>query len=191
MSDVTRILSKIHAGDHAAADHLFPIVYAELRKLASGLLANERAGQTLQPTALVHEAYVRLVDVQQAQHWNSVGHFYRAAAEAMRRILIEGARKKARLKRGGGWSRRALELNEPHVIDPDVDLLAMNEALDRLAEKHAEKAELVKLRYFAGLTLSQAAEALDVSTATADRYWKYARAWLARELSHVEDTTRR
>ena len=182
MSEVTRILSRIESGDPMAADHLLPIVYSQLRKLAAGLLASEKAGQTLQPTALVHEAYVRLVDVERAQDWNSTGHFYRAAAESMRRILIEQARKKGRLKRGGHLSRRALELNEPHVIGPDFDWLAVDEALERFAQQHPEKAELVKLRYFAGLTLVQAAKALGVSSATADRYWKYARAWLAREL---------
>ena len=182
MSEVTRILSQIESGDHMAAAHLLPIVYSQLRKLAAGLLADEKAGQTLQPTALVHEAYVRLVDVERTQDWNSTGHFYRAAAESMRRILIEQARKKARLKRGGHLKRRDLELNEPHVISPDFDWLAVDEALGRFAQQHPEKAELVKLRYFAGLTMLQAAKALGVSSPTADRYWKYARAWLAREL---------
>lgn len=187
MSDVTQILSQIESGDPTAADHLLPIIYAELRTLAAALLSHERPGQTLTATALVHEAYVRLVDVQQAQHWNSTGHFYRAAAEAMRRILIERAREKGRLKRGGHLTRRVLEMNEPHVLDPDVDLLAVDEALKKLAEKHPEKAELVLLRYFAGLTISQAAETLTVSTATAERYWKYARAWLARELRRGDE----
>ena len=187
MDDVTKILAQIESGDPSAADHLLPVIYKELRRLAAALLANEKAGQTLQPTALVHEAYVRLVDVQRAQHWNSTGHFYRTAAEAMRRILIERARKKRRLKRGGHMTRQILELNEPHVIGPNADLLAIDEALQRLSESHPEKADLVKLRYFAGLTISQAAAALGVSTATADRYWKFARAWLARELRHDDD----
>jgi RNA polymerase sigma factor (TIGR02999 family) len=182
MSEVTRILSRIESGDSKASDQLLPIVYSQLRKLATGLMASEKAGQTLQPTALVHEAYVRLVDAKQTQDWNSTGHFYRAAAEAMRRILIEQARKKGRLKRGSQMTRRALELNEPYFIGPNVDLIAVDEVLGRFAELHPEKAELVKLRYFAGLTLLQAAKALGVSSATADRYWKFSRAWLAREL---------
>lgn len=182
MSEVTRILSRIESGDSKAADQLLPIVYSQLRKLATGLMASEKAGQTLQATALVHEAYVRLVDAKQTQDWNSTGHFYRAAAEAMRRILIEQARKKGRLKRGSQMTRRALELNEPYFVGPNVDLIAVDEVLGRFAELHPEKAELVKLRYFAGLTLLQAAKALGVSSSTADRYWKFSRAWLSREL---------
>ena len=185
MSEFTLILSQIESGDDMAAARLLPIVYSQLRELAAGLLvgllADEKAGQTLQPTALVQEAYVRLVDVERPQDWNSTGHFYRAAAESMRRILIEQARKKARLKRGGQLNRRDMELNEPHVVGPDFDWLSVDEALSRFAQEHPEKAELVKLRYFVGLTVAQAAKALNVSSPTADRYWKYARAWLARE----------
>jgi RNA polymerase sigma factor (TIGR02999 family) len=145
-------------------------------------LAEEKPGQTLQATALVHEAYLRLVDVDWAQDWNSRGHFFAAAAEAMRRLLIENARRKGRRKRGGDLRRRDLAVNEPFVAGPDTDVLAVDEALTRLAGEHPEKAELVKLRYFAGLTLTEAASALGISIATAGRHWRYARAWLAREL---------
>ena len=159
-----------------------PLVYDELRKLAAARLAHEKPGQTLQATALVHDAYLRLVDVEKAQCWNSRGHFFGAAAEAMRRILVENARHKKREKHGGGRHRCEIQIAEPFADGQDTDVLAINEALTKLAETHPEKAELVKLRFFAGLTLAQAASALGMSIASADRYWKYARAWLAREL---------
>jgi RNA polymerase sigma factor (TIGR02999 family) len=157
MSDVTRILSAIEQGDPRAADKLLPLVYDELRKLAAQKLAQEKSGQTLQATALVHEAYLRLVDVEQPQEWNNRGHFFAAAAEAMRRILIEKARRKRRLKRGGRLKRIDLENVELTPEGPSDDLIALDEALAKLAQKHAEKAELVKLRYFAGLTVNEAA----------------------------------
>jgi RNA polymerase sigma factor (TIGR02999 family) len=182
MSEVTRILSAIEQGDPHAAAQLLPLVYEELRKLAAQKLAQEKPGQTLQATALVHEAYVRLVDVAQAQNWNSRGHFFAAAAEAMRRLLVENARRKGRRKRGGDWQRLEVQLNEPAVPEVKADVVAVDEALSELAVAHPDKAELVKLRYFAGLTLAEAAAALGISTATADRRWRYARAWLARRL---------
>jgi RNA polymerase sigma factor (TIGR02999 family) len=182
MSDVTRILSQIESGDPSAAEQLIPLVYEELRKLAAARLAHEQPGQTLQATALVHDAYLRLVDVEQAQHWNSRGHFFAAAAEAMRRILIERARGKAREKRGGDWQRVNFEeLDAATSLSPD-QLVALDDALERLAKLDAHAGELVKLRYFAGLGLDQAAEALGISTATAYRHWAYARAWLQTEL---------
>jgi RNA polymerase sigma factor (TIGR02999 family) len=178
MSEVTRILSAIEHGDPHAAEQLLPLVYDELRKLAAAKLAQEKPGQTLEATALVHEAYLRLVDVKQAQQWNNRGHFFTAAAEAMRRILVDGARRKQSLKRGGQHRRiqleQALSLNE----QPANELLALDEALDRLAQEDPIKAELVKLRYFAGLSVEQTAEALGISRATADRYWGYAKVWL-------------
>jgi RNA polymerase sigma factor (TIGR02999 family) len=182
MSDVTQILSAIEQGDPSAAAQLLPLVYDELRRLAAQKLAQERPGQTLDATALVHEAYLRLVDADQAQQWNSRGHFFAAAAEAMRRILVEQARRKGRLKRGGDRLRLDVAAHEPAVAGPDLDVLAVDEALSELARQHPEKAELVKLRYFAGLTLAEAASALGFSPATGDRHWRYARAWLARRL---------
>jgi RNA polymerase sigma factor (TIGR02999 family) len=182
MSGVTRILSAIEQGDPHAAEQLLPLVYDELRKLAAQRLAQEKPGQTLQATALVHEAYLRLVDTEQAQQWNSRGHFFAAAAEAMRRILIENARSKAREKRGGDWQRVDFEeLDVATAVSPD-QLVALDEALVRLAALDPLAGELVKLRYFAGLALDQAAKALGVSTATAYRHWAYARAWLRDEL---------
>jgi RNA polymerase sigma factor (TIGR02999 family) len=189
MSDVTRILGEIAQGNPAAADQLLPLVYDELRKLAAARMAQEKPGQTLQATALVHEAYVRLVGGQgtadggQGTGWDSRGHFFGAAAEAMRRILVETARRKARLKRGGDLDRVELEDVEISLAGSSDDVLALDDALTRLAAKHPEKAELVKLRYFAGLTGDEAAAALGISPATADRYWTYARAWLVREIS--------
>jgi RNA polymerase sigma factor (TIGR02999 family) len=183
MSEVTRILSAIEQGDPHAAEQLLPLVYDELRTLAAARLAQERPGQTLSATALVHEAYLRLVDVDQAQHFNSRGHFFAACAEAMRRILVEQARRKGRLKRGGDCRRVELEGLALTVDGPADDLLALDEALTKLAEKHPEKAELVKLRYFAGLTVDEAAGALGLSPATADRHWAFARAWLYREVA--------
>jgi RNA polymerase sigma factor (TIGR02999 family) len=182
MSQVTRILSAIEQGDPHAAGQLLPLVYDELRKLAAAKLAQENPGQTLEATALVHEAYLRLVDVDMAQRWNSRGHFFAAAAEAMRRILIERARGKAREKRGGDWRRVDFEeLDVITSVSPD-QLVALDDALVRLAALDQLAGELVKLRYFAGLALDQAAAALGVSTATAYRHWAYARAWLSSEL---------
>ena len=182
MTDVTRVLSAIEQGDSQAAEQLLPLVYDELRKLATARLAQEKPGQTLQATALVHEAYVRLVDVAKAQHWNSRGHFFAAAAEAMRRILIEKARGRARAKRGGDWQRVDFEtLDVTTSVTPD-QLVALDDALARLQTLDHLAAELVKLRYFAGLPLDQAAAALGIATATAYRHWAYARAWLHSEL---------
>jgi RNA polymerase sigma factor (TIGR02999 family) len=186
MSEVTRILSAIEDGDPTAAQHLLPLLYDELRQLAAHKLAQEMPGQTLQATALVHEAYLRLVDVDKAQHWNSRGHFFAAAAEAMRRILIENARGKAREKRGGDWQRVNFEdLDVTTSVSPD-QLVTLDDALVRLAAIDHLAGELVKLRYFAGLPLDQAAKALSVSTATAYRHWAYARAWLSTELLQNE-----
>jgi RNA polymerase sigma factor (TIGR02999 family) len=184
MSEVTRILSAIEQGDPTAAEQLLPLVYDELRKLAAQRLAQEAPGQTLQATALVHEAYLRLVDVEQAQHWNSRGHFFAAAAEAMRRILIDSARRRRRPKHGG--DRRRVALDEAlSVSEPREDLLALDEALGRLAAEDPAKAELVKLRYFAGLSLAEAAGCLNISPATAKRRWTVARAWLFDALSEA------
>ncbi|MHC4403940.1 MAG: ECF-type sigma factor [Planctomycetota bacterium] len=178
MSDVTRILSAIEQGDSQAADQLLPLVYEELRRLAAHKLAQEKPGQTLQATGLVHEAYIRLVDVEKVQHWGSRGHFFAAAAEAMRRILVENARRKNRKKRAGQYKRQDLREADLASVVPSDELLALDEALDQLARESPEKAELVKLRYFAGLTSEQAADALGISRATAARHWTYARAWL-------------
>jgi RNA polymerase sigma factor (TIGR02999 family) len=186
MSDVTRILSQIELGDPQAAERLLPLVYDELRKLAAAKLSQEKPGQTLQATALVHDVYIRLVDVETAQHWNSRGHFFGAAAEAMRRILVENARSKAREKRGGDWKRVDFEeLGLATSVSPE-QLVALDDALERLAALDRLAGELVKLHYFAGLALEQAAAALGISTATAYRHWAYARAWLHTEL--VEET---
>jgi RNA polymerase sigma factor (TIGR02999 family) len=183
MSEVTRILSAIDQGDPHAAEQLLPLVYDELRKLAAQRLAHENPGQTLQATALVHEAYLRLVDVEKAQAWNSRGHFFAAAAEAMRRILVDTARSRKAEKRGGDSRRANVELEELAAAQQDEKLLALHEAVDRLEQQDPVKAGLVKLRYFAGLSIRQAAEALGISTATADRYWAFARAWLQREMT--------
>ena len=182
MNDVTRILSDVEEGDPHAAEQLLPLVYEELRKLAAQRLAQEKPGQTLEATALVHEAYLRLVDVEKAQHWNSRGHFFAAAAEAMRRILVDNARRKQRPKHGGGRQRIDLDEALPSA-DPQDDLLAIDDALNRLAAEEPVKAELVKLRYFAGLSLEEAAACLSISPATAKRYWAVARAWLFAALS--------
>jgi RNA polymerase sigma factor (TIGR02999 family) len=183
MNDVTGILSAIEQGDSQAAADLLPLVYEELRQLAAQRLAQEKPGQTLQATALVHEAYLRLVDVEKAQHWGGRGHFFAAAAEAMRRILIENVRRKKSKKHGGGEERVPLEQIEIALPPPDDDLLALDEALTRLAAERPDVAELVKLRFFAGLTMDEAADALGVSPATAYRQWNYARAWLFRAVS--------
>ncbi len=178
MSEVTRILSAIEQGDPHAAEQLLPLVYDELRKLAAQKLAHEKPGQTLQATALVHEAYLRLVEEEKAPHWNSRGHFFAAAAEAMRRILVDQARRKLSLRRGGNLKRQSIEDQEIEAPEPSVDLLAVHEALERFQAVDATAAQIVKLRYFAGLTIPQAAEALGISSSTADRSWAYARAWL-------------
>jgi RNA polymerase sigma factor (TIGR02999 family) len=186
MSEVTRILSAIEHGDSSAAEQLLPLVYEELRKLAAQKLAQEKPGQTLQATALVHEAYVRLVDVDRAQRWNSRGHFFAAAAEAMRRILVESARRKKALRRGGDRQRLDLDRAEPEAPQLSDDLLALDAALEKLAVKDHRQVELVQLRYFAGLTMEQTAESLGISLATANRWWNYARAWLHQEISGPE-----
>jgi RNA polymerase sigma factor (TIGR02999 family) len=178
MADVTQILSQIESGDPSAADQLLPLVYDELRKLAAVRLAKEEPGQTLQATALVHDAYLRLVDVKLTQRWNSRGHFFAAAAEAMRRILVDSARRK-KAARHGGQSER-VELDENQIAEPSsgMDLIALDEVLNALTIHDARKAELVKLRYFAGLTSREAAEVLGISESTADADWAYARSWL-------------
>ena len=178
MNEVTRILSVLDQGDSRAAEQLLPLVYSELRRLAAQRMAEEKPGQTLQATALVHEAYLRLVGGDGTQHWNSRGHFFAAAAEAMRRILIDSARRKRRVKHGGDRSRIDLDQDCSVAGAVSDDLLAVDEALAKLAAEEPVKAELVKLRYFAGLTLEQAADVLHLSPATAKRYWAYARAWL-------------
>jgi RNA polymerase sigma factor (TIGR02999 family) len=178
MADVTQILDAIEQGDPHAAEQLLPLVYDELRQLAAAKLAHEKPGQTLQATALVHEAYVRLVDAEKTQHWNSRGHFFAAAAEAMRRILVEAARRKKRDCHGGGRARLSLANLDIAAESPDEDVLALSEALDRLATANPRAAELVKLRYFAGLTGREAAEVLNISPRKADQIWAYARAWL-------------
>jgi RNA polymerase sigma factor (TIGR02999 family) len=178
MNEVTRILLDLARGEGHAAEQLLPLVYGELRRLAAQQLAQEKPGQTLQPTALVHEAYLRLVGKGDRPHWDGRGHFFAAAAEAMRRILVENARRKHRLKRGGGRQRLDLRLLEAVADAPAEDLLALDEALGLLAAEDAQKAELVQLRYFAGLSVEEAARCLGISRATAARYWSYARAWL-------------
>jgi len=185
MRDVTRILIAIEQGDAWVADELLPLVYQELRHLAAQKMSQEQPGQTLQATALVHEAYIRLVGVE-GQNWSSRGHFFAAAAEAMRRILVENARRKQRLRHGGGHQRVAFDDAQPAIEEPSDNLIALDEALGRLAEEDPVKAELVKLRYFAGLTIEQAAKMLEISRATADRYWSYARAWLFHEINKGE-----
>ena len=166
------------------AEQLLPLVYDELRKLAAARMAQEKPGQTLQATALVHEAYIRLVDVEKAQHWNSRGHFFAAAAEAMRRILVENARRKQAERRGGGRFRVALSDVDPAIVPPSDDLLAFNEALEKLEKLDTRKAEVVKLRLFTGLTVPQVAELIGLSASTVDNYWAYARAWLLRRGGH-------
>ena len=182
MSDVTRILNAIEQGDARAADQLLPLVYEELRRLAAQKMAHERPGQTLQATAIVHEAYIRLVG-SDARNWSGRTRFFAAAAEAMRRILIENARRKQRLKHGGARQRADLENISIVIKGPSDDILALDEALAKLALEDPVKADLVKLRYFAGLTIEQAAGILNISRATADRYWSYCRAWLFDEIN--------
>jgi RNA polymerase sigma factor (TIGR02999 family) len=188
MNEVTRILSSIEQGDSQAASRLLPLVYDELRKLAAHKLAHETPGQTLQPTALVHEAYLRLVAQEHGQRWDSRGHFFAAAAEAMRRILVENARRKQAVKHGSG--RRRVPLAEFHrVTESPEDLLDLDDALTRLAAKEPAKAQLVQLRFFAGLSTPEAAATLGISVATAERWWAYARVWLFSELSGGEETS--
>jgi RNA polymerase sigma factor (TIGR02999 family) len=182
MSEVTLLLAAIEQGDPHAANQLLPLVYEELRRLAGQRLAQEKPGQTLQPTALVHEAYLRLVGADPEARWDSRGHFFAAAAEAMRRILVENARRKRTLKRGGDRARQDIDEAQLIAPEPQEDLLALDEALTKLAARDPVKAELVQLRYFGGLTIEEAARALGISTTTAERYWTYARAWLHREI---------
>jgi RNA polymerase sigma factor (TIGR02999 family) len=186
MNEVTQILSAIEEGDTRAAEQLLPLVYDALRQLAAAKLAHEAPGQTLEATALVHEAYLKLVETS-AQQWNSRGHFFAAAAEAMRRILVDRARKKQSLKHGGGQERQPLD--EANVMAPELgqDIVALHEALEQLAARDAEAAELVKLRFFAGLTSAQAADALGISPRTADRAWTYARVFLLAELKKSQE----
>ena len=182
MSDVTRILSQIESGDPSAAEQLLPLVYDELRKLAAAKLAQEKPGQTLQATALVHDAYIRLVDVEKVQHWDSRRHFFSAAAEAMRRILVESARRKRGPQQGGGLLRH--DLDDVDLANPPDrdDVLALDEALQKLAAHDKSAADVVQLRFFAGLPLAEVAKSLNISPRTADRLWAYARAWLHQEM---------
>lgn len=182
MNDVTRILCAIEQGDPNAAEQLLPRVYDELRMMAAQKLAQEKPGQTLQATALVHEAYLRLVEGEEVQQWNSRGHFFAAAAEAMRRILIDQARRKARVKHGGGRCRVDLEASCPTVA-PDADLVALDDALQCLERMEPIRAQLVKLRFFAGMTMPEAASVLGISLATAERYWVFARTWLYAQIA--------
>jgi RNA polymerase sigma factor (TIGR02999 family) len=183
MSDVTQILSRIESGDPSAADQLLPLVYDELRKLAAQKLAHEKPGQTLEATALVHDAYIRLVDVDQAQHWNSRGHFFSAAAEAMRRILVEAYRRKQAQKHGGEHHRVVLNEADLAISDRNFDILALNDAIERLAVDDAPAARLAELRIFAGLSVDEAARAIGLSHTSAYRQWTYAQAWLRAALA--------
>jgi RNA polymerase sigma factor (TIGR02999 family) len=182
MNDVTRILSRLESGDASGSAELLPLVYDELRKLAAAKLAQEKPGHTLQATALVHEAYLRLVGSEGCRYWDNRGHFFAAAAEAMRRILVDVARRKGRAKRGGELHRCDVDLANLVTNEESHEMLTVDAALDELAKEQPVKAELVKLRYFAGLTSAEAAAILNISTATADRYWRYARAWLAQRI---------
>jgi RNA polymerase sigma factor (TIGR02999 family) len=188
VSDVTRILSQIEQGDPKAAEKLLPLVYDELRKLAAARLAHEKPGQTLQATALVHDAYIRLVDVAKAQHWDSRRHFFSAAAESMRRILVERARRKGRLKRGGQQNRIPLEEVDIAIEDTRLDVLALDEALSKLAAESPDQAEIVRLRFFAGLSHEEIAKMLGVSTITVKRHWRYARVWLLQQMDGTRGT---
>jgi RNA polymerase sigma factor (TIGR02999 family) len=188
MSDVTQILRQIDSGDPLATEQLLPLVYDELRQMAAQWLAREKPGQTLQATALVHEAYLRLVSAKQGTNWNSRGHFFAAAAEAMRRILIENARRKGREKHGGG--RRRTTLHDATSVDDFAleDLVALDDALAKLERKHPEKAQVVKLRFFAGITIPEVAAAMGISHATAERHWTFARTWLYSEISGGQES---
>lgn len=187
MTDVTQVLKRIERGEAAAADQLLPLVYQELHQLAAARMAGENPGQTLQATALVHEAYLRLVDVDQVQQWDGRGHFFAAAAEAMRRILVENARRKGRVKRGG--ERNRIDVDPAEIAAPRIheDLLALDEALDRLKVVDAQAVQLVHLRYFVGLPAAEAADLMGISPRTADRIWAFARAWLRREICAFSD----
>lgn len=191
MTDVTQILRRIEQGDAVAAEQLLPLVYDELRKLAVLKMAQESPGQTLQATALVHEAYLRLVDVDQPQHWDGRGHFFAAAAESMRRILVENARRKGRVKHGGELDR--IDIDSVPVIAPQIheDLVALDEALDRLKVIDPQAVELVHLRYFVGLSGAEAAEMMGISTRTAERVWAFGKAWLRREIAGSEGDSER
>ena len=186
MSDVTQILQQIEMGDTSSSDKLLPLVYEELRKLAAVRLANEAPGQTLQATELVHDAYLRLVDVKQTQHWQSRGHFFSAAAEAMRRILIDRYRKKSAVKRGGDRKRVDFDKVDPSQVANDVDLLALNDAIQLLEQADPEAAEMAKLRLFAGLSIDDAGSALGIPHTSAYRQWSYAQAWLQARLTEAE-----
>jgi RNA polymerase sigma factor (TIGR02999 family) len=188
MNQVTQILSQVESGDPSAADQLLSLVYDELRQLAAAKLADEKPGQTLQATALVHEAYLRLVDVETAQHWDSRGHFFAAAAEAMRRILVEQARRKGRLKRGGDFVRQQLDDVEIVTHVKFEEILAVDEALRKLETQNSTAAQLVKLRYFAGMSIPELAESMGISPRKADQIWAYARAWLMSEMSESRPT---
>jgi RNA polymerase sigma factor (TIGR02999 family) len=189
MEDVTILLNAMEQGDARAADKLLPLIYDELRRLAKQKLSQEQPGQTLQPTALLHEAYLRLVGKEVGAHWDNSGHFFAAAAEAMRRILVENARRKKRLKRGG--DRQRIDLDQVQAVsdEPVEDLVSLSEALELLAAEDSKKAELVKLRFFAGLSVEDAARCLKISRATADRWWTYARAWLYDRLQTGTENT--
>ena len=183
MTDVSRVLSAIEQGDPSASEQLLPLVYDELRKLAIQKMAREKPGQTLQATALVHEAYLRLVNSEEAPQWNSRAHFFGVAAEAMRRILVDNARKKRALRHGGNRVRIDLDGVEPASAPPENDLIALNEALESLQEEDGLKTQIVKLRFFAGLTVRQTAQALGISASTVDNHWAYARAWLRLQIA--------
>ena len=189
MHEVTLILSAIGQGDPQAAEQLLPLVYDELRRLAAEKMAQEKPGQTLQATALVHEAYIRLVDTDKAQHWNSRGHFFAAAAEAMRRILINRARDKNRLKRGGHLRKIDVDKVEITIVTRDDDLLALDEAIEQLAQENLECAELAKMRFFVGLSVEEAGNVMGISARTARRHWAFARAWLFDALRRADNPT--
>ena len=186
MSDVTRILSAIERGDEQASDKLLPLVYQELRKLAAAKLSNEKPGQTLEPTALVHEAYLKLLGGEDGKQWDGRGHFFVAAAESMRRILIDNARRKKAVRHGGAMVRICFA-PELAVAESDDDLIALDTALERLSNQAPVKADLIKLRYFSGLKMAEAAAFLNISIATAERYWAYSRAWLHQEVIRIRD----
>jgi RNA polymerase sigma factor (TIGR02999 family) len=187
MGDVTQILSDIESGETGAADKLLPLVYDELRRLAAAKMAHEAADHTLQPTALVHDAYVRMVDVKNPQYWSGRGHFFAAAAEAMRRILVDIARRKQSTKRGAAYRRVQLEPLTVGEVAPGLDVLALDEALTQFEASDPDKAAVVKLRFFGGLSMKEVAAAQDISVATADRHWAYARAWLLDKISPADE----
>jgi RNA polymerase sigma factor (TIGR02999 family) len=189
MTDVTIILGRIEDGDPSAAEKLLPLVYRELRKLAAARMTNERPEHTLQATALVHEAYLRLVDVDKAQNWNSRGHFFAAAAEAMRRILVDQARQKQSAKQGGHLHRQQFFESALHTADSTIDLLTLNDALTKLSSQNPRKAQLVELRFFAGFTIEEAAQILGISMTTAVEDWSYAKSWLKVELADKEQSS--